>query len=179
MGVTSTNIIQGPASLYHGAFGTAEPATIATAPGAGWIDLGGTKDGVEMTINDEYTVLEVDQVIYEIGRTRSKRVLTVKTSLAEATLANLARAINNTAPTANVLEADDGAASFLPAYSAILLDGIAPGGFRRRAIFRKVLQTDGVGMSYKKDGQTLIPVTFTGHWVSPSIRPLRIEDAIA
>jgi hypothetical protein len=160
-------------------FGAVEPLTISAAPAIEWSDLGGTKDGVEMAIADEYAVLEVDQVVYEIGRTRTKRALTVKTNLAEATLANLALAINNTAPAANVLEGDDGVAAFLPAYSAILLDGIAPGGFRRRAIFRKVLQTDAVASSYKKDGQTLIPVTFAGHWVSTSIRPFKIEDAIA
>jgi len=177
MSVTSTNLIQGPASLYHAPFGSAEPLTIAAAIEAPWIDLGGTKDGVEMTIADEYAVLEVDQIIYEVGRTRTKRVLTIKTNLAEATLENLARAINNTAPAANVLEGDDGIAAFLPDYGAILLEGIAPGGFPRRAIFRKVLQTDAVSSAYKKDGQTLIPVTFAGHWVSPSIRPFKIEDA--
>jgi hypothetical protein len=179
MAVTSTNIIQGPATLYHAAFGATEPATIGVTPAAAWTDLGGTKDGVEMSFNDEYAVLEVDQIGYEIGRTRTKRVLSVKTALAEGTLANLARALNNTAPAANVLEGDDGVGFFLPAYSAILLDGIAPGGFRRRATFRKVLQTDGVASSYKKDGQLLIPVTFTGHWVSASIKPFKIEDAIA
>jgi len=179
MGVTSTNLIQGPATLYFAPFGTAEPLTVAAVPAVDWVDLGGTKDGVEMAIADEYAVLEVDQIIYEIGRTRTKRMLTVKTNLAEATLENLARSINNTAPAANVLEGDDGVAAFIPSYGAILLDGLAPGGFRRRAIFRKVLQTDAVASSYKKDGQTLIPVTFAGHWVSTSIRPFKIEDAVA
>jgi hypothetical protein len=179
MGVTSTNLIQGPATLYYGIFGATEPLTIDETPGVGWSDLGGTKDGVEMAVADEYAVLEVDQIIYEIGRTRTKRVLTVKTNLAEATLDNMARAINNSMPVANVLEGDDGVEAFLPPYGAILLDGIAPGGFRRRATFRKILQTDSVASSYKKDGQTLIPVTFAGHWVSSSVRPFRIEDAVA
>lgn len=177
MPVTSTNLIQGPAVLYTGLFGATEPATVATQPATGWTDVGGTKDGAELTIADEYAVLDVDQIVYEIERRRTKRVVSIKTSLAEATLANLALAVANTAPVANVLNADDGLAAFKPGYSAILLDGIAPGGFRRRIIIRKTLPTDSVGMAYKKDGQTLLPVTWTGHWVSASITPFKIEDA--
>jgi hypothetical protein len=177
MGVTSTNLIQGPASLYVGAFGTAEPATIATAPGTGWVDVGGTKEGIELGVADEYAVLSVDQIVYEIERRRTGRVLTIKTTLAEATLDNFAAAINNTAPVAGALTLDDGLAAFAPAYRAAILDGIAPGGFRRRVVLRKMLSTDSVGTAYKKDGQTVVPVTFTGHWVSTSIRPLAVTDA--
>lgn len=177
MPVTSTNLIQGPATLYTGIFGATEPATIATTPATGWTDVGGTKDGVELEIADEYAVLDVDQVIYEIGRRRTKRAVSAKTQLAEATLANLAIAIANTAPVANVLTADDGLAAFAPAYQALLIDGIAPGGFRRRIILRKTLPTDSVGIAYKKDGQTLVPVTWSLHWVSASIAPFKIEDA--
>lgn len=176
--VTSSNLIQGPATLYIGAFGVAEPVDFAE-PGVGWTDVGGTKEGIELAVADEYAVLSVDQVVYEIERRRTNRVLTVKTSLAEATLENLAHAINNTAPVDGELTLDDGLAAFNPPYKAILLDGIAPGGFKRRFIARKCLSTDSVAMAYKKDGQTLIPVTFTGHWVSKNIKPLDVLDASA
>lgn len=177
MTVTTTNLIQGPATLYHAPFGSTEPATIATSPASPWADLGGTKDGVEFIVTDDYAVLDVDQLIHEPERRRTKRVIQVKTSLAEATLENLARAINNTAPSGGVLTGDSGLAAFNPAYSALLLDGIAPGGFRRRFTVRKVLATDSVGVPYKKDGQTLLPVTFTAHWVSSVIGPWKVEDA--
>lgn len=177
MPVSSTNLIQGPATIYHGAFGAVEPATISTAPAAAWTDIGGTKDGLELTIADEYSVLDVDQEIHEMDRRRTKRVVSAKTSMAEATLENLARAVANTAPVTNVLEGDIGLAAFRPTHSALLIDGIAPGGFRRRIILRKVLPTDSVGISYKKDGQTLIPVTWTLHFVTPSIKPWKVEDA--
>lgn len=179
MGVTATNLIQGPAVMYYGEFGATEPADIATAPGVGWTDVGGTKEGVELTIADEYGVLDVDQEIHEIDRRRTKRVVSAKTSLAEATLENLARAVANSAPTTNVLEGDLGVSAFAPDHAAILIDGIAPGGFRRRIILRKVLPTDSVGVAYKKDAQTVIPVTWTLHYVSPSIAPWVIEDATA
>jgi hypothetical protein len=177
MSVTSTNLIQGPAVVWWAPFGTAEPATIATVPGAGWIDVGGTKDGLELTIADTYTVLEVDQIVYEIARRRTARVITAKTTLAEATLDNIARAINNTAPVANKLNLDDGVTAFSPAYGSILVDGIAPGGFKRRVKIRKTLATDSVGIAYKKADQTVVPVTWSAHWVSASILPIDWEDA--
>lgn len=177
MTVTSTNLIQGPATLYWAPFGSIEPVAIATAPAAPWVDLGGTKDGVSLSIADEYAVLSVDQIVYEVERRRTNRVLMIKTQLAEATLENLARAVNNSQPAANVLTLDDGLTAFNPDYGAILLDGIAPGGFRRRVILRKTLSTDSVETAYKKGDQTLIPVTFTGHWVSSLIKPLICTDA--
>jgi hypothetical protein len=175
--VTSTNLIQGPATLYQAAFGTAEPVSVATVPAAPWVDLGGTQGGIELMTTDTYSVLDVDQIIYEVERRRTKRVVHFKTILAEATLTNLAIALNNTAPTAGVFTPDDGLVAFNPPYGAVILDGIAPGGFKRRLILRKVLSTDVVGMAYKKDGQTLVPVTFTAHWISSSIRPYVATDA--
>ncbi len=177
MPVVSTNLIQGPAVLYTATFGATEPATIATAPAVAWTDVGGTKGGIELNINSEYSELTVDQIVDIIESRRTGRTVTLKTTLAEATLANLAQAIANAAPVANVLNLDDGLAAFKPSYSALLMDGIAPGGFRRRAILRKCLPTDAVGMAYKKDDQTVVPVTWKAHWVSTTITPLKIEDA--
>ena len=177
MPVTSTNLIQGPATVYVAPFGTADPATIATAPAAAWIDVGGTKGGLELNVSSEFATLTVDQIVDIIESRRTGREVTVKTTMAEATLENIAQAIANAAPVANVLELDDGLAAFKPAYSAILIDGIAPGGFRRRIIVRKTLPTDAVGIGYKKDDQTVVPVTWKLHWVSTVIKSLKIEDA--
>jgi len=179
MSVTATNLIQGPAAMYIADFGSTEPTTIDASPDVDYTDVGGTMDGTTLSIADEYQILNVDQIIYEMGRVRSGRAVSVKTSLAEATLDNLAHAINNTAPVSNVLEGDDGVAAFRPAYKALIIDGLAPGGFRRRITLRKVLQIDTVETSYKKDGQTLFPVNFAIHWISASIKPFKIEDAIA
>ncbi len=54
MGVTASNLILGPARLYIGAFGGAEPADSAVTPNgvttppssAVWTDVGGTDGGV-------------------------------------------------------------------------------------------------------------------------------------
>lgn len=179
MAVTSTNLIQGPATIYVADFGTAEPATISTTPGAGWTDAGGTKGGVELNIAAEWGALTVDQIVDIIESRRTGREITVKTTLAEATLENIARSIANTAPAAGVMNLDNDISAFKPEYSAILIDGIAPGGFRRRIIVRKTLPTDAVGVAYKKDDQTVVPVTWKLHWVSSSIPPMKWEDAVA
>lgn len=179
MPVTSTNLIQGPATVYVAPFGTADPATIATVPAAAWVDVGGTKGGLELNVSSEFATLTVDQIVDIIESRRTGREVTVKTTMAEATLQNIANAIANAAPVANVLELDDGFAAFKPAYSAILIDGIAPGGFKRRIIVRKTLPTDAVGIGYKKDDQTVVPVTWKLHWVSTTTKALKIEDAVA
>ncbi|WP_369678244.1 hypothetical protein, partial [Enterococcus faecium] len=133
--------------------------------------------GLELNISSEFATLTVDQIVDIIESRRTGREVTAKTTLAEATLQNIAQATANTAPVANVLELDDGLAAFKPAYSAVLIDGIAPGGYRRRIIVRKTLPTDAVGIGYKKDDQTVVPVTWKLHWVSTVIKPLKIEDA--
>lgn len=179
MTVTTTNLIQGPANLWWAPFGSTEPATIATAPTTPWIDLGATKEGFTLTDNSEFAELEVDQLTMTPERRRTKRTVTGATSLAEATLDNLARVTSNTAPTAGVYEADDGGTAFNPAYGAILIDGFAPGiNKKRRIILRKVLSTGSVGMAYKKDGQTLLPVEWTAHWVSSVIKAYKITDEV-
>lgn len=176
MAVDSRNLIQGPAAIYYGAFGTVEPTDINTTPGTGWTDLGGTKEGLTVAFNTEWAPLTVDQVLDEIGATKSGRSVSAATSLAEATLANLARAINNPAPTGGKLSLASNIDAFKSEYGAIIVDGIAPEGMRRRIIIRKTLSTENVEMAYKKDDQTVIPVTFSSYFVSSSISPIEIID---
>ena len=189
MAVTATNLIQGPASLYVGDFGETEPAdtAVASAPGGDWTDMGGTQDGVRLIINQEYTELEVDQVVDVPGRRLTKRDVQVATNLAEPTLDNLTYVLNGGAVTSGgtggtAYEAYDPAmdnSATQPTYHALLLDGWAPNGKQRRVIVRKVLSVESVESAYKKDEQTLWPVTFAAHWVSTSIKPFHIVDSTA
>lgn len=183
MGVTTTNLIQGPATLYYGLFGATEPTDASvntTPPASAWTDLGGTNGGVTLTLNLTYSELEVDQIVDRVGSRLTKRDFMVKTDLAEATLENLALALNDTAPVSaagyKTFDPTNGSSATQPTYIAIMLDGYAPGGFRRRFIGRRMLSTDNVDQAYQKDKQTLTPVTFTGHYVSPSIKPFHIVD---
>jgi hypothetical protein len=189
MPVTTTNLIQGPATLYVGAFGAAEPtdALINTAPGAPWTDLGGTTGGVTLTAAITLAAMDVDQILDPVGDVITARDFTIGTSLAEATLANLARVLNladtdvtaGTSPAGPTLEPKSDVTSFTPVYRAFLLDGIAPGGFRRRVILRKAVQTAASALAHAPGTQTVIPATFRTTYVSASIKPFKVVDGIA
>lgn len=187
---SATNLIAGPASLHTGAFGVTEPAdtAVATAPGVGWTDVGGTDDGVTLNVSREYIKLRMDQIVDTPARRMTERDVTIVTNMAEGTLANLNIALAQseapetggtgaTAFAAIDIEGDDAGAE--PTYIAVLVDGKAPNGKRRRIIGRKCLSIEEVEFAYKKDEQTFFPVTFACHWVSSSIRPVRIVDSTA
>lgn len=182
MSVTAANLLQGPVTLYYAPFGTAEPADLATDPGTGWIDLGGTSDGLEVEVADEWSQLTVDQLLMAPASRRTGRSVTAKSNLAEVTLENLARAITQAPPvtTGSIKELalTDGIGAFQPTYGALIADGYAPGGTRRRIKLRKVVQSDSTAQSYKKDDQTLIPVTFMAHFVSASIPAVSWQDGV-
>lgn len=180
MPVTTTNLIMGPGELYTGAFGATEPATVVTAPTTGWTNVGGTMDGVTLSVAQEFTELEVDQVVDVPGRRLTKREMTIETNLAEPTLENLAVILNGAAPTTGASEKTwepvNSAAAFSPSYFAVIVDGLAPNGKRRRFIARRCLSTENVETAYKKDEQTVLSVTWTAHYVSSSVAPFKIVD---
>lgn len=183
MSVTTTNLIQGPATLYKGAFGATEPADSAvnTTPAASaWTDLGGTQDGVKLSVDQTYGELEVDQITLRVGSRLTKQDFTIETSLAEATLENLALSLNGgTSASGSGWKSFDPnvtSSATQPNYFAVIMDGYAPSQFTRRVIGRRMLNTDSSELAYTKDKQTLIPVKFAGHYVSASVTPFHIVD---
>lgn len=179
MATTVANLVQGPATIYSGAFGATEPIDATVAPAAAWTDLGATKDGVNISIEQEYAELEVDQLADIPGQRLIKRTITIETNLAENTLANLKLALNGGTTTATTYAPGTGVLSGAePTYSALLIDGVGPSGKNRRIVIRKVLSTDSVELSYSKNDQAVYSVTFTAHWVSGAIEPFKITDAV-
>lgn len=186
MAVTASSLTMGPGTLYHGAFGATEPAdtAVASAPnGAIWTDVGGTMDGVTLTINQEFAELTVDQIVDVAGRRLTKRDLTLATNLAEPTLENLSLVSNASATIATgsgfkSLEPSNDTSATQPTYKALLFDGIAPGGGNRRVIGRKMLSTDNAEFAYTKDSQTVFTVTFSAHFVSSVIPPYKVIDEV-
>jgi len=183
MAVDVTNLIAGPGTLYTGAFGATEPADSAvnTTPSAStWTDVGATQDGVNLNVIQEFFELEVDQIVDVPGRRLTKRDLQIQTNMAEPTLANLALALNGGTVTASAsystYDPSDDTSATQPTYKALIFDGYAPEGLRRRVVARKALSIEGVESAYKKDEQTLFPVTFACHYVSTSIKPFRVID---
>lgn len=188
MAVTVTNLVQGPGTLYQGAFGATEPAdtTVGTAaPSTGWTDVGGTLGGLEIEISQDFSRLEVDQIVGRVGSRKTSEDTTLSTQLAEATLENLKFALNNqgaitqggaTTTAWKKFTMDNGVSTTQPIYSALIFDGWAPNQLNRRAIIRKVLNLDNVSFAYKKEDQTVLSVKFTAHWVSASIAQIVVVD---
>lgn len=190
---STENLIQGVGFLYVAPAGTEEPAdsAIADEPASPWRALGFTQEGVSLTVAQEYAELEVDQLVDIPGRRLTKREVTVASSLAEATLENLASALNELeaqvtseaagagSPGTSAFEPRTTGLQGEPTYAMLLFDGFAPSGFPRRVIVRRALQTGDVEAAYTKDGQTVYPVSFAGHYVSASVAPYKVVDQTA
>ncbi|GAA4992678.1 hypothetical protein WHI96_07910 [Pseudonocardia tropica] len=197
MPVSVSNLTQGPGVLYAGVMGATEPTDATTAPAtgaSGYTDVGGTNDGVQLSIKQTYKELEVDQVVDIPGRRITKREMTLKTNLAEPTLENLAISLNSAASAittagtgANATKSfeppNEGSAT-QPIYRPLVFDGFAPGAKTdgtapaRRILVRRALSTDDVSFAYKKDDQTVFSVTFSAHYVSASIKAFKVIDQV-
>jgi hypothetical protein len=188
MTVTGTNAVMGPATVYLGAFGAAEPAdaSVNSTPAvSAWTDLGGTLGGATINLNQTFATMKFDQTPDMVGTRLADRDPQVVVVLAEPTLANLQFALNGgTIATGSGYAAYDPDSSVLstqPTYKALIVDGWAPASAagvtkRRRMVCRKILSIDNVGIPYKKDAQTVIPVTIRCHFVDSSTKPFRFID---
>lgn len=178
--VNTTQLMAGPISVYHGLFGAAEPATavtaIATPP---WTLMGGTIGGATLTLGQTYRNQTVDQVPMPVAGQLTGQEATVATQLMEVTLENLRRALNQaSAPTSDVVEfGGEDIVNSDVLYSAILMKGRKPGTSTPRLwVLRKTLSTASVGIPFQKDGDTVYPVTWSGFYVSASIKAVKIYE---
>jgi len=190
--VTPYQVIVGPADLYLGDYGATEPADTAvnsTPAASAWDPLGSTQDGTTLNVEQSFYTVSVDQINDPVGSVPTSRAVKVQTNLAEATLENLQYALNDGATISSgsgyrSLEPEADGDEMHPTYKALLVHGYAPadadGTSRRRMIvIRKVLNVDNVGVPYKKDGTTVVPVTLLGHYVSSSTKPYKIIDEVS
>jgi hypothetical protein len=186
MTVTVTNLLSGPADLYIATFGAAEPATAVTAPTTPtpWRDLGATQGGLKQTVSKKYFQLDVDQIVLTPESRIQGIEIKMATNLAEITLENLAASLNELAASVTTVTNEKKFSMGLQApgvpenYVALLMDGRAPSGKRRRVIMRRCLQIGDVEQANAKDGQTFLPVEFMAHYVSSSIAPVYYVDDV-
>ncbi len=176
MPVTPSNLLMGPAVVSVGPVGSVEPPSNATALAAAWRDVGGTSGGATLTIGQTYTPMTVDQIAMAVGSRKTGQEVTVATSLAEATLENLRMVLNQAAAAATFVELDAEISNADPLYQAVCLTGQKPGGGPRRVYVRRTLSTEAIGIPFQKDGQTLVPVTFTAYYVSSTVKAVRLDD---
>lgn len=184
--VDERSLVMGPANLYISSFGALEPSNglVATAPDSGvWSDLGGLLGGVELTVEQEWFEVELKQIPDKPMRRLKKRRLSIKTQLAEPTLANLGYALNDTPAVSGTLyEPSNRSEASILSYNALIVDGWKPGFSlgghhkRRRLIIRKCLSIDNVELTYSKDGQSVYTVTWTCHYVDSTTPIFRVID---
>ena len=186
-------VLMGAGRMYTGTFsatGANEPALAAinSAPQASaWTYTGFTSDGITLTIDQTFSEMRVDQLADRVGTKLTERQVSLQAGLAEATLANLTLGMNGgtitTAASYSYYEPVYDGTELQPAYIAVLFDGYAPASAagvskRRRVILRKAISTENIESSYKKDSLTLVPVTFTSHFVSDTVASFRIIDEV-
>lgn len=184
-------VIQGAGRMYTGLFsatGANEPglsAINAVPQASAWTYNGFTSDGITVTIDQAFSEMRVDQLADRVGTKMTERQLAVQANLAEATLENFTLGLNSGTITTGAgykyYEPVYDGSELQPVYIAVLFDGYAPASAagvskRRRFVLRKAISTENVEMAYKKDSLTLVPVTFTTHYVSDTVAPFRIID---
>lgn len=186
MSVNPGNLAGGPATLYSGAYSATaalEPSDAqvnGTPAASAWTDAGGTLGGLTLNYTQKFLELTVDQITEVCERRKTNTEVSIDTQLAEITAANMALAIGTGTLTtgANFASFDpgDSVAGLAPTYKAFVMDGQGPSGFKRRVFLRKAISTANVKEMFALDKQNVVPVTFTAHYVSSTVRSWRYVD---
>jgi hypothetical protein len=164
--------------------------TAAWNPGSGsgsWINAGLTSEGVDLSYEPNYGEVMVDQLLDVAKIFKQSLKVTAKTTLSEATLANLEVAFGNEQTTTAWSSASSTVQLSLPAgalgaepveRSLVFVSQSAPGGSQnawgsgsanaasagnqteRVYVARRVVSMDTVAHSLKRDAATVFPVTF-------------------
>lgn len=183
MAVSVAELVVGPANAWRKPFtdGAIEPATPLATPAAGWVDMGATSDGVNLTIAQSFQAITCDQVVDVLMSVPDERSMTVETNLMQPTLERFKISMNGGTITSGVgfrqLEPITDLVENDIEYGAVLVRGKAPLGFKRDIILRRVATTDDVEFSYMKAAAKVLGITWTAHYVSSSVAPFVIRDA--
>lgn len=147
---------------------------------SGWTDLGSTKTGIQITVNNTEETFDVDQVLGDIGSQPTNWDVSVGSALAEVTLAHLSLAwegdavTTDTGTTPNELDTAVGAAvDYTQRRLAVLFQ--RPSGKIRGFFFHKVQRTpQESSIAFNKTGeQQTIPVRFKALEDTSETNPLR------
>ncbi|HHW15436.1 MAG TPA: Ig-like domain-containing protein [Firmicutes bacterium] len=146
--ITPESILVGAATLKVGSYGCVE---------ASMRDVGATDGGVEVSFATEKLEIEVDQAYGPVKTVKTKESMTVKASLAEATLENIALAFGypSSAVAGDVFSF--GGDNTIPEFQVIFY-GTGPNGKERKVTLWKCNITGNTSMAYKKGEKVLIPV---------------------
>jgi hypothetical protein len=146
---------------------TAAKPNLTATPSGTWVDIGDTDGGVTVTHTQDVATFVTDQAIGKKKAIRMESGIMVETSLAEATLENMAmilsQTVTDTPPTTAVIGTRSIKLYRGPDVSirSLLFRGTSPYGNWPAQLYIPYGYIDGeTGMPFTKDGKTLIPFTF-------------------
>lgn len=176
MSINVTNLIAGPATLYINDVGATEPVNATDPITGGYVDAGGTNDGVNITIAQAFESVTSDQTVDIIASLPTERSINVETSLMERTLANVKLACNGgtlvTGAATDTFEPISNTVDIPPTYKSLLLKGTsAINGKVGLLVLRRCLVTSDVATTYTKGGVSMLGISWTAHYVSDVIKP--------
>jgi len=132
--------------------------------GGSYVAAGYTEDGVTVSYEPTFTDIEVEEEVNPIKSMLTKEVTEITANLAETSLFNIDKAIAGSVLAGSVVTIGGGAFKEM----SIKVVGKNPAGFDRTIEVYKAVSVGKVGMAYKKNQKTVLPVTFralkeTGH----------------
>lgn len=124
--------------------------------GGAYVDVGYTEDGVRFEYGVEKNLIRVEERTYPIKETINTESLKVTANLAEATLANLFKAMAGASQVGNVITIGGGVDKEM----SVKIVGKNPAGFNRTIELPVAVASGTVGLAWRKNEKTVVPVTF-------------------
>lgn len=177
----------GPADIYVAPANEPAPATIDDAPAGNWTAGGFTNKPTTVSTSQEFAEAKPQQAAMKVRKDRTAAEVTISAELAQTTLANIRMALGEagviTSTAAGLgtpgtqklaIDFDLDTVEF-----AVLIDGVAPGGHRRR-IYVPVTVADGsVELAHDRDEYSAVALELDVIDPGAGKAALSIEDKTA
>ena len=147
---TIANVMVGVATLEYGVEGGDGAFTL----------VGYTEDGVNLEYTADTSDIEVEEETFPIARPITKETLAVTCNMAESSLVNMDAAIAGSILAGAVITIGKIVGGGVQKEIAIRIVGTNPAGAARTILIASATALGTVGMSYRKDEKTVVPVTF-------------------
>jgi hypothetical protein len=155
-----TKVRVGPGTLYSGAVGSTEPATLVAPWAVAWTALGYTLEGSSFTISPSFEDIEVAEELDPIDVQSTGRDMTVSFALAQLTAENLQLVLNGGTITTGTGEKtiEPAAATTVPTYTAL---GWRSNDAKEQFVWRRCLQTGDIEIARRRaPDKAVIPASF-------------------
>ena len=184
------NLVMGPGTIYVMTYDDNNPTASEpldsqfnnVPPVSAWTDVGWTVGGLQFTVMNTWKELEADQITETPERRRTKKEVQFKTQLGEVTFDNLVLTLAGGTVTTDaakqIYKPPSDNSSTTPPYQKLIFDGKAGKNATRRVTMRKVLSTENIELAHSKEDQTVIPVTFTTHYVSATVESWKMVTEV-